>query len=89
MSHIKRNKGLMQYRYSVVDNRGHRVDNMNFYVQALWLKFKIDTLHNKLGWGYPSKQVGGDGFQPTYSCKYCKSELAQDSSGAYFHLGGV
>lgn len=47
MSHIKRNNGLMQYRYSVVDNSGHRVDNMTLYVQALWVKFKIDTLHKK------------------------------------------
>ena len=42
--------------------------------------------HNKLGWGYPVKLVGGDGFQPTFSCEFCSGELAQDSTGAWFHL---
>ncbi len=43
-------------------------------------------LHNILGWGYPTKLVGGDNFQPTYSCKFCDDELALDSQGNWFHL---
>jgi len=50
-------------------------------------------LHKRLGWGFPAKGwrgqlvlVGGDSFQPTYLCRFCDKELAQDSTGAYFHL---
>ena len=42
--------------------------------------------HDFLGWGFPEKRVGGDTFQPTYSCEFCDKELAQDSTGAWFHL---
>lgn len=43
-------------------------------------------LHDLLGWGFPKKLIGEDAFQPTYSCKYCEKTLAQDSTGAWFHL---
>ena len=39
-------------------------------------------------WAFPisERQIGGDGFQPTYLCKYCDFEITQDSTGAWFHL---
>ena len=43
-------------------------------------------LHDILRWGYPTERAGGDTFQPTYGCKFCDGELAQDSTGAWFHL---
>lgn len=43
-------------------------------------------IHDKLKWGFPKERTGGDGFQTTYSCEYCHSDLAQDSTGAWFHL---
>jgi len=43
-------------------------------------------LHDYLGWGFPNKSMCGDGFQPTYSCRFCDEEIAQDSTGAWFHL---
>jgi hypothetical protein len=45
-------------------------------------------LHDKLEWGFPQSNhpIGGDGFQPTYECRFCSKELAQDSQGNYFHL---
>lgn len=43
-------------------------------------------LHNVLGYGYPTTRSGGDNFQPTYGCKLCEYELAQDSQGGWFHL---
>lgn len=43
-------------------------------------------LHNALGWGYPVEKVGGDSFQPTYSCQFCDHEITKDSTGAWFHL---
>lgn len=45
-------------------------------------------LHNFLGWGYPVKRIGGDSFQPTFSCRFCDKEICQDSQGNWFHLGG-
>lgn len=43
--------------------------------------------HDKLHWGYPRGfQTGGDSFQPTYTCRFCKGNLAQDSQGNWFHL---
>lgn len=49
-------------------------------------KFK-KWLHDKLGYGYPIENNGsGDSFQPNYGCEYCEFNLAQDSTGAYFHL---
>ena len=43
-------------------------------------------LHDYLGWGYPLNRIGGDEFQPTYSCRYCKDEICQDSQLNWFHL---
>lgn len=43
-------------------------------------------LHDWLGWGFPASIDHQDDFQPTYHCKYCNQSLAQDSTGAYFHL---
>lgn len=44
-------------------------------------------LHDKLGWGYVCLgKCGGDNFQPTYKCRFCDKDLAQDSTGAWFHL---
>lgn len=43
-------------------------------------------LHDKLGWGYPVKLVGGDSFQQNYSCLFCNYNITQDSTGAWFHL---
>ena len=43
-------------------------------------------LHDKLGWGFPNKMVGGDSFQQNYSCRFCKGEITKDSTGAWFHL---
>ena len=43
-------------------------------------------IHDKLGWGFPNKRVGGDGFQQNYSCRFCDKEITQDSTGAWFHL---
>ena len=42
--------------------------------------------HDKLGWGFPIKLIGGDGFQQNYSCQFCEGELTQDSHGNWFHL---
>lgn len=43
-------------------------------------------LHDILGWGFPVKGIGGDHFQPTHSCKFCKYEITKDSQGNWFHL---
>ena len=43
-------------------------------------------LHDKLGWGFPNKSISGDGYQPTYSCRFCDEEIAKDSQGNWFHL---
>jgi hypothetical protein len=43
-------------------------------------------LHDLFDWGYPEKRVGGDEFQPTYSCKFCDKEVIKDSTGSWFHL---
>lgn len=44
--------------------------------------------HDFAGWGYPTglKEKDQYGFQDVYSCKFCNRELAQDSTGVYFHL---
>lgn len=42
--------------------------------------------HGVLGWGYPGIRIGGDWFQPTYSCRYCNKSIAKDSQGNWFHL---
>lgn len=49
---------------------------------------KIQKLtHDILHWGYPDGyQAGGDSFQPTQFCRFCDHEVAQDSTGAWFHL---
>lgn len=44
--------------------------------------------HDKLGDGYPVQNIGGDSFQPVWSCRYCNGTLAQDSQGNWFHLSG-
>lgn len=43
-------------------------------------------LHDILGWGYPNGVSETDPFQQTYNCLFCNGELAQDSTGAWFHL---
>lgn len=43
-------------------------------------------IHNLLGWGFPDKLIGGDGFQQNYSCRFCKNEITQDSQSNWFHL---
>lgn len=43
-------------------------------------------LHDKIGWGFPQSRTGGDFYQPTYSCRFCDKELAQDSNLDWFHL---
>ncbi len=45
-----------------------------------------EKIHGVLGWGYPIGQQEDDDFQPTFACKFCDYRLAQDSTGAYFHL---
>ena len=42
--------------------------------------------HDKLGWGFPIKNVWSGKFQSTCSCEFCNNELTQDSTGAWFHL---
>lgn len=50
----------------------------------------MDTIkrffHNLLGWGFPLRLKEADSFQPVYECKYCKHDICQDSTGAWFHL---
>ena len=54
--------------------------------KSMHIKEKIQTfLHNFLGWGFPLKRIGDDGFQTLYSCKFCKYLLTKDST-AWFHL---
>lgn len=45
-------------------------------------------LHDVLRWGFPNGIRDKDqyGFQDTYNCKFCNGPLAQDSTGAWFHL---
>jgi len=43
-------------------------------------------LHDKLHWGFPKEKIGGDNFQPNYSCQFCPREVIQDSGGSWFHL---
>lgn len=43
-------------------------------------------LHDKLFWGFPDKVKSKDSFQSTYSCRFCKNDLAQDSAFNWFHL---
>lgn len=50
------------------------------------MRFIKRWLHDVLQWGFPKKISGGDSFQPTYTCEFCDYKLAQDSTGAYFHL---
>lgn len=51
-------------------------------------------LHDNLKWGYISKPsgykvTGGDSFQPTYTCRFCGGDLAEDSQGNLFHLSTI
>jgi len=41
--------------------------------------------HNILRWGYPTKEFKV-GFNNVSLCEECNEELAQDSTGAWFHL---
>jgi len=44
-------------------------------------------LHDFLGWGYfASYDVPSDTFQPTATYRFCRTKIAQDSTGAWFHL---
>ena len=44
-------------------------------------------LHNLLGWGFFDGWADtSDKWQPTAKCRFCEYELAQDSTGAWFHL---
>lgn len=43
-------------------------------------------LHDHLDYGYPTEMTEKDSFQPVYGCELCDGRLAQDSTGAYFHL---
>ncbi len=56
---------------------------------SIW-KTVQKKIHDILHWGYP-KSVNYtvayvDNFQPTRECEYCNYALAQDSTGAWFHL---
>lgn len=56
--------------------------------------YKIQKwLHDKLGWGFRVRKEGytfspqrEGGYRAYYECKFCGSELEQDSQGNWFHL---
>lgn len=58
---------------------------INHKYKAMFEKVK-KFAHDKLGWGFPTQMEEEDSFQPTYHCRYCNHALAQDSTGAWFHL---
>ncbi len=58
----------------------------NFALGTNPLSKAQEKLHDLLDWAYRDKLIGGDSFQPVWSCKFCTGRLAQDSSGAWFHL---
>lgn len=62
------------------------IDEVERILTLLKTPTQRKKLHDLLGWGYPLELIRGDSFQSVYSCRFCDKELAQDSTGAYFHL---
>lgn len=51
------------------------------------MKNKIKKLlHDNVGWAFPKTLIELDEFQPVFSCYFCEQIIAQDSTGAWFHL---
>lgn len=89
--------------YKLLEKGNKNMDAIIYYASVAALIFLLGVLivpmllgkkwrHDQMGWGYPDRSpmspVEGDGFQPTYRCKFCAHKICQDSTGAWFHLTG-